>query len=437
MLFGATALSQTTQGLISGRIVDSVSGQPVAAAEVRCDNDDLGGVARITHSGLAGYFLLPLLSPGPYRIRIEALGYQPQEIHRLDVPVAGRLDLQIYLRLLGDVWEAGQYRSMFLPRSGAMLTFYGPDVDTSRSKSFDPPPAGRGALAASVSQVVDPAEVRDLPLAGRDIYTTLMLQPGVTAGTADARGLGLAVAGQRPTSSNFLLDGADNNNYLVTGPLMVLAPESVQEYRISTNNFSAEYGGTSGVLANAVTRAGGNTWHGIAYFDIRNDVLNANDFQRNLAALARPPLREIQPGFQTGGPVLHNRLFSSSALEYLHSRGYGDPIPFQLPANGFLAALEDAANHSPIAAQTYQLLLQHPFTVVPSNNFSAPVTLSPPDYVDRWLALERIDSLFGGGTQRLMARFSDSHLDRPDFLWSPYRDSTRLFATTLWECSQP
>src|SRR5208283_3605085 len=118
---------------------------------------------------------------------------------------------------------------------------------------------------------------------GRDVYTMLVSLSNVTADQGTARGLGISVAGQRPSSSNYLLDGVDNDNYLITGPLNPVAPEAVQEYRISTNNYSAEYGRTAGFVANAVTKAGGNAFHGVAYDYIKNTVLNAADFADNLA----------------------------------------------------------------------------------------------------------------------------------------------------------
>src|SRR6202035_755804 len=105
----------------------------------------------------------------------------------------------------------------------------------------------------------------------------LVLQPNVAADTTTARGIGVSVGGQRPSASNFLLDGLENNNQLITGPLATVAPEAVQEFRISTNNFSAEYGWTTGYIANAVTKAGTNQWHGLGYFNLKNEALNAND----------------------------------------------------------------------------------------------------------------------------------------------------------------
>src|SRR5262249_11380380 len=151
---------------------------------------------------------------------------------------------------------------------------------------------------------------------------------GVTSDAATARGLGLSINGQRPSSSNYLLDGLENNNYLSTGPLTTVAPEAIQEYRVSTNNFSAEYGRTAGFVANAVTRSGGDAFHGIGYVFLKNDVLNSNGFQENLSGIRRTPDKEIQPGFVVGGPILTRRLFFSTSYEYFHSGGQQDPQPF-------------------------------------------------------------------------------------------------------------
>ncbi len=184
-------------------------------------------------SDAAGYYFLPLLSAGTYSIRTTADQYQSQELEQLELPVAGRVQIDFRLRPLSDVWEAGQFRSVFLPGSKTIVTFYGPDVDTSRSGTFEGQQGTRGTLDTSVSYVIDPTQIGDLPLQGRDVYTMLVSLPGVTADNGTARGIGVSVTGARPSSSNYLLDGVSNNNYLVTGPLSPVAPEAVQEYRIS------------------------------------------------------------------------------------------------------------------------------------------------------------------------------------------------------------
>src|SRR4051812_31141064 len=133
---GSSAFAQTTQGLISGRLRSSVTGAPIAAATVTYLNfeTNAGGTAQ---SDKAGYYYLPLLSPGFYQIRVASKDYQPQELHELELPVAARLDLEFRLRPLSDVWESGQFRSVFLPGSRTIVTFYGPDVDSTRSGTFE------------------------------------------------------------------------------------------------------------------------------------------------------------------------------------------------------------------------------------------------------------------------------------------------------------
>src|SRR5262249_32018918 len=156
----------------------------------------------------------------------------------LELRVASRIDLDFRLRPLSDVWEAGQYNSVFLPGTKTIVNFFGPDVDPSRSGSFEAQKGREGELESTASQVIASGQINNLPLAGRHVYTMLITLPGVTSDAATARGLGLSINGTRPSSSNFLLDGVENNNYLITGPLTTVAPEAIQEYRVSINNFS-------------------------------------------------------------------------------------------------------------------------------------------------------------------------------------------------------
>ena len=266
-----------------------------------------------------------MLSPGLYQIRVTAAGYQAQEVQDIELTVAARIDLDFRLRPLNDVWEAGQYNSVFLPGSKTIVTFYGPDVDSTKTGSFEAQKGRSETLESTISEVIDRTELDELPLEGRDVYTMLVTQPGVTSDAGTARGLGLSINGTRPTSSNFMLDGLENNNYLTTGPLTLIAPEAVQEYRISTNNFSAEYGRTAGYVANAITRSGGDQYHGLVYFYLENDALNANSFQQNLIGAPRIPDKQIQPGYYVGGPILKNRLFFSSAFEHFSNHSFQGP----------------------------------------------------------------------------------------------------------------
>ena len=414
LLCATAALAQTTQGLISGQLVDSVTGRPIAAASVfySSSTSNLAGAAS---SDASGYYYLPLLSPGTYQIRVTSPQYQSQEVQQLELTVAARIELDFRMRPLSDVWESGQYKSVFLPGQNTILPFYGPDFDPSKSGSFDAQKGKRAPLESTVSEVIDSAELENLPLEGRDVYQLLVTQPGVTSDAATGRGLGLSVDGQRPSSSNYLLDGLENDNYLITGPLVTVAPEAIQEYRISTNNFSAEYGRTSGFLANAITKTGGDQFHGVVYFYLENDVLNATAFQQNLIGGPRSVDKQDQPGFFVGGPILKNRLFFSSAYEYFRSRGEAAPYTFELPTPNLL-------NFTAPNSAARQLLTEFPSPLVTNNPaLAAPDTLTPPVAVNRTLAIERLDYDTPDGKNRLMARVVINLLGEPDFIWSPYQ----------------
>ena len=245
--------------------------------------------------------------------------------------------------------------------------------------------------------------------------------PDVTADKGTARGLGVSVAGARPSSSNYLLDGVENNNYLVTGPLSPVAPEAMQEYRISTNNYSAEYGQTAGFVANAVTKAGGNSFHGIGYEYLKNTVLNAADFQDNLAGVGRLPDKEQQFGYQVGGPILKDRLFFSSALEQLISHSNESPQTFQVPSASFF---NDYLSEPYYLGRPLlqQLLQEFPAPVIntPPGISIGSYSVAQPVVVDRLIALERADYTTKSGRDHLMGRVAVQRLSEPDFSWSPY-----------------
>jgi hypothetical protein len=417
----AGSQAQTTQGLISGRILDSVSGQPVSRALVAWSSAALSA-SGTSRSDSAGYYFLPLLSAGTYTIRAAGDRYQPQELQQLELPVAGRIQLDFRLRPLNDVWEAGQYRSVFLPGTKTIVTLYGPDVDPSRSGTFEAIKGQRGTLDTSASYVIDPGEISDLPLLGRDVYAMLVSLPTVGADSGTGRGLGVSVAGQRPSSSNYLLDGVENDNYLITGPLVTTAPEAVQEYRISTNDYSAEYGRTAGFVANAVTRAGNAQYHGIGYEYLKNNALNAADFQDNLAGYGSRPDRENEFGYQAGGPViprgaLKTRLFFSSSFDELISHSNQDPATYLLPTTNFLAAFS-----VPSTRLASQLLTEYPGPTINSVAVDAKYSVAQPVVVDRLTALERGDYTTKNGRDHFMARLALARTGEPDFIWTPYTE---------------
>ena len=414
-LFAAIfGMAQSTEGLITGRVFDRLTNAGIADAVI--EYEQLATSTKgVTTSGLDGNYYIPLLPPGSYRVRANgpANRYQALEIYGVSISVAGYVGLDFDLRPIGDVWERGRYGSVVF-RNNSVLPFFGPDVDPSYVGTFEPQRRVQGQLEPSISEVIDPKAIQTLPLIGRDIYTALVLQAGVTADSATTRSLGLSANGQRPSSSNFLLDGVEENDSLLSGPALQLAPEMVQEYRVSTNNFSAEYGRTSGYIANAVTRSGAATWHGIVYGDLNNQVLNANTFQNNLSGLPRNTLHQIESGVSIGGTIPHSRLRVWTAVDRFGDRSFSNPAAYVLPTKTFA----DSLPKNSVASQLLQLYPPAQWANS-SSGVEGRVDLSTPVTLRRTTVLERSDYSFSS-KQNLMARYAGEWLNRPDFNWSPY-----------------
>ena len=334
------------------------------------------------------------------------------------------MQIDIPLRKSADTYGRELYSSSYLSKT-AIIHMYAADLETTVSEALTPLIGTSGALLSTLSYVVDPGEVRNLPLSGRDIYTILVTLPGVTADNATARGLGLSANGQRSYSANYLLDGVENNNRLLSGPLTPIAPEAIQEYRVSTNNFSAEYGGQSGLVANAVTRGGTSTWHGIGYAYLNDTMLNANSFQhlgglntstgeRGDQVLPRQPQTDVYAGFWLGGPLskrkLKKRLFGSAAFESLRSRGSGDVFPYQVPVLSSFQTLY--RNRQSLAwLQQYQPPVAQDMALSHSGPLSTTYNARIPIQFNRKLSLGRLDYI--SGDQRLLARISASRAISP------------------------
>src|SRR5438093_7495254 len=166
--------------------------------------------------------------------------------------------------------------------------------------------------SSKLGEIIDNRKVEDLPLNGRDFAQLARLNPGVavSGGGGGQQGgegnvSGFSSNGQRSTSNNFLVDGVDNNNYFVGEAAQLPSIDSIQEFEVQTNTFSAEYGRNSGSVVNLVTKSGSNALHGSAYEFFRNDALDA----RNFFSVADSPLRLNQFGGTLGGPVVRNKTF--------------------------------------------------------------------------------------------------------------------------------
>jgi len=414
---GGSVWAQTTQALISGRITNSFSGEPIQAATVTCTGPATSTVqTAATNPG--GFYTLPLLPPGVYELEVKASGFQAQAQFEIRLAVASSLNLDFALRPLATAQEPVLSHAVMIAGGRSLLTFYGPDVDPNYWTTYSPNPGEAGKLEASISNAVQPADIERLPLAGNNIYSILLAEPGTSASNATTRSLGVSADGLRPSSSSFLLDGVETNFYLIGGPLLAVAPEAVQEYRLSTNNFSAEYGGAAGYIANAVTRAGGASWHGQTYWNLENELLNANGFQDNASGDARRPSKQLRVGYFLGGPLRRGRLFLGASTEYFRTRDRQAPVLVNLP-NAQLLNLAGCPAAPSIACR---LLRNYP---VPSSTaidpYVAPVAFEPPVALDRWLSVPRLDYSPSARVHGSV-RAAVSHVSQPDFIWSPYPD---------------
>ncbi|MGJ5818615.1 carboxypeptidase regulatory-like domain-containing protein [Paludibaculum fermentans] len=404
---------QTTQGIISGQIRKGETTQGIAGATVSFDSQDLA-LRGAAISASDGSYRLPPLPPGRYHLRVEVKDYRPQDYYELEVRVAGRLVLDFQLQELADVW-GDRFGRLRMPGSEYLATLYGPDLRMQTTVMVNEV-GEQGAPDAALSQSIDPAQIKELPLAGRDVYTVLVTQPGITAEAGTTRSLGVAVNGQRPTASNFLLDGIEVNNQLLSGPALIIAPEVVQEYRISTADFSAETGGTSGYTANAITRSGGDAVHGTAYLNLKNEAFNANSLQNNRLGLRRPVSREIQPGVQLAGRLWKRLVYGSASWEHLDSHGHSPATEVSVPSP-LLTEITFATSDA------RKLLTAYPSPAVQSGrDLTSHLWFEPPVTVQRTLGTVRLDLIPGGGKHRAMARAAVAASSRPDFVWSPYSE---------------
>jgi len=284
-LFASAVHAQTAS--ITGRVTDA-SGAVVPSANIAAKSAATNAmVSASTNSD--GYYSISNLVPGTYDITVSKSGFASVEEKGLQLQVdqVARLDLKLQVgAVLQSVEVSGQ----------AVLL----DSET-----------------ATLGQVVESKQITDLPLLGRNPYALGMLVPGVRPSIGvnnlpvdQISSVSFAINGQRASNNEFLLDGAPNSAPAQNQPVINATPDLVQEFKVETNNFSAEYGRAAGGVFNVITRSGGNQFHGNLYEFFRNTVLNANDFFSNNAGNARAPFKYNQFGGTIGGPVYIPKVYN-------------------------------------------------------------------------------------------------------------------------------
>ena len=294
LFVGLRAYGQTQFATITGRVTDS-SDAAVSEAVVTLENSDTHAVQQ-SKTGAEGTYVFASVSPGHFKLTVEKQGFRKIQ-QPVEVSVAARLTIDFRL-------EPGEVSTTITVEAS------GEEVNTT---------------SAEVGHVVSAEELRTLPLLTKNPYALIGLAAGavdVAAGTGDIRGQGFAVNGQRTASINYLLDGTANNESFVTGPAALVPNDAVEQFKVQSNNMTAEFG-RNALVTNVVTKSGTNTLHGSASEYYRGAALTANTFQNNATGTAKPNFVRNDFTGALGGPVIKDKTFFFAAVEGVRVRSSG------------------------------------------------------------------------------------------------------------------
>lgn len=309
-LFLVSAFAQTETGQISGKVTDS-SGAALSGAKILVKSSAKGS-ERTFVTGSDGFYVVTNLQPGNYTLTTSAQGFADW-VRQVDVTVGSKISLNAEL-------SVGQV-------SGGVIDIVagsGVEVNT---------------LTQEISDVVSSSKLESLPLLNRNPYAAAAISGNVSAdpnNSAD-RGLGFSINGQRAASTNIMLDGADNNDTFAAGVGQNVPLEAVQEFRLITSNFSAEYGRASGGIVNLVTKSGTNEFHGNAFEFNRVSALSSNGYENNAKGDPRGIYARNQFGFTFGGPIIKDKLQFFTTTEWTRVRS-SDSVRHIVPTQQLINA---------------------------------------------------------------------------------------------------
>ena len=287
-LLSATCLdAQSTGGRIRGTVTDA-SGAAVASAKVTLINEGTNA-KREAQTSSAGEYLFLEVPVGSYEVDVAQDGFKKFERKGIVLvlnEIAG-VDITLQVGSTVDTVEV----------SGAP-----PVIDTTTTQ---------------LGAVMTDQSVRELPLNSRNTYQLLQLQPGVQSQLGADLFYGssnpgvVSVNGGRGRSNNYMVNGGDGNDVFVNGPAIQPSPDAIEEFRVLTNTFDAEYGRNSGSVVNVVTKSGTNNVHGDVYEFFRNKAFNSKGFFNTTV----PDYRQNQFGATLGGPIKKDKTFIFGSYE--------------------------------------------------------------------------------------------------------------------------
>ena len=299
--------AQTSYGSVVGTVTDQ-TGANVVGAQVSLENNGTNAT-QTTTTGTGGTYTFINLVPGSYKVTVTQQGFQTSTVNEVDVQIGGAKRVDVAMQL-GNIAES------------VTVTSTANDLHTDN---------------ATLSGVIEGQQVLEAPLNGRNVNNLLDFVPGVTpgggtqgstmanggSGNFQAGGQTQAIAygnyqigGAFSGQSLFFIDGVGSNISENNVNTLVLTQDAVQEFRVSTNNVSAEFGGYGGGVIQISSKSGTNDFHGSAYEYFRNTALEANDWFSNFHQLGKAPLHQNQYGANIGGPALKNKLFFFFSWEH-------------------------------------------------------------------------------------------------------------------------
>jgi outer membrane receptor protein involved in Fe transport len=290
------AKAQQGTGNIIGLVKDS-SGAAVVGATVDIENMDRKDVVHLTTNDSGFYSSPPLVLGNNYQVTVTHAGFQSSVLTGVAVTVGGRVEADTTLTVGGV---------------NSTIT-----VESSQASVLD-------TTSGTLGAVIGEKSIQELPLNGRNTIALTVLTPGVRLNTTVSqsgfanRGTNLSaisINGSPTGSNSYILDGQSNLS-TTTGEIAVNPNvDSIQEFKVQSGVFSAQYGFTLGGVVNLASRSGTNQFHGSLYEFLRNDIFNARNYFATTGVVAKPVLRYNQFGGTVGGPILHDRAFFFSNFE--------------------------------------------------------------------------------------------------------------------------
>ena len=284
-----TAFAQTSTSRISGRVVDTRQ-ESIAGATVTITNEATG-VSQTQPTTQAGVYAFEALPVGQYTVTVEQNGFKKFQKTGNHIAVNTPLTVDVVL-------EIGQVSEVVTVQGG---------------------PEQLQTANATLGNVVEQKAIEALPLNGRNPLTLLLLEPGVVQRSAGAAGSGVHVNGARDRAYNVTIDGIEANESSVPNPvsnLYRINPDNIQEFKVTTNNATAEEGRNSGASISIATRSGASDFHGTGFYFLRNEALNANEWYANAQSAPKPLIRLGQFGFEMSGPIRRNKTFFFGSYQY-------------------------------------------------------------------------------------------------------------------------